>query len=50
MPLTDLDLALTPATELAALIRTRRLSPVELMRATLERIERSQKVLNAFIP
>ncbi|HVC59485.1 MAG TPA: amidase [Acetobacteraceae bacterium] len=47
MPSTDL--AFTPATELAALIRTRRLSPVELVRATLERIERSQPVLNAFI-
>jgi aspartyl-tRNA(Asn)/glutamyl-tRNA(Gln) amidotransferase subunit A len=43
------ELAFTPATELAALIRSRRLSPVELMRATLERIERSQPVLNAFI-
>ena len=43
------DLAFTPATELAALIRGRRLSPVELMRATLDRIERSQPVLNAFI-
>jgi aspartyl-tRNA(Asn)/glutamyl-tRNA(Gln) amidotransferase subunit A len=47
MPLADL--AFTPATELADLIRTRRLSPVELMRATLERIEHSQPVLNAFI-
>jgi aspartyl-tRNA(Asn)/glutamyl-tRNA(Gln) amidotransferase subunit A len=43
------DLAFTPAAELAALIRSRRLSPVELMRATLDRIERSQPVLNAFI-
>jgi aspartyl-tRNA(Asn)/glutamyl-tRNA(Gln) amidotransferase subunit A len=47
MPATDL--AYMPATELAALIRTRQLSPVELMRATLDRIERSQPVLNAFI-
>jgi len=43
------DLAFTPATELAALIRGRQLSPVELMRATLARIEHSQPVLNAFI-
>jgi aspartyl-tRNA(Asn)/glutamyl-tRNA(Gln) amidotransferase subunit A len=43
------DLAFTPAAELAALIRSRRLSPVELMRATLDRIERSQPVFNAFI-
>ena len=47
MPFTDL--AYMPATELAALIRSRALSPVELMRATLDRIERSQPVLNAFI-
>jgi len=47
--MTDTDLAFTPATELARLIRSRRLSPVELMRMTLERIERSQPVLNAFI-
>ena len=37
MPFTDL--AYLPATELAALIRSRALSPVELMRATLGRIE-----------
>jgi aspartyl-tRNA(Asn)/glutamyl-tRNA(Gln) amidotransferase subunit A len=43
------DLAFTPATELVELIRTRRLSPVELMRSTLECIEHSQPVLNAFI-
>ena len=47
--MTDTDLAFTPATELARLIRSRRLSPVELTRMTLERIERSQPVLNAFI-
>jgi aspartyl-tRNA(Asn)/glutamyl-tRNA(Gln) amidotransferase subunit A len=44
-----IDLAFLPATELAAQIRARALSPVELMRATLDRIERSQPVLNAFI-
>src|SRR5262249_35207172 len=37
------------AAELAASIRTRAVSPVEVMRATLDRIERSQPVLNAFI-
>lgn len=43
------DLAYLSAAELAALIRTRRLSPVELISATLARIERLQPVLNAFI-
>src|SRR5215510_8038051 len=42
------DLAFTPATELAALIRSKKLSPVELTRATLERIERLNPTLNAF--
>ena len=43
------EFAFVPAIELAAQIRSRALSPVELMRATLERIERSQPDLNAFI-
>ena len=42
------DLAFTPATELAGLIRAKKLSPVELTRATLERIERLDPALNAF--
>jgi aspartyl-tRNA(Asn)/glutamyl-tRNA(Gln) amidotransferase subunit A len=42
------DLCYTPATELARLIRTKALSPVELTRAVLERIERVNPVLNAF--
>ncbi len=42
------DLCSTPATDLAALIRARKLSPVELTRAVLERIERLNPVLNAF--
>ncbi len=46
--MTGADLCWTPATELAALIRTKALSPVELMRATLERIERLNPTLNAF--
>lgn len=37
------------AAELADSIRTRAISPVELVRDTLARIERSQTVLNAFI-
>ena len=47
MPLADL--AFASATALAALIRDGLLSPVELMSATLDRIERSQPELNAFI-
>jgi aspartyl-tRNA(Asn)/glutamyl-tRNA(Gln) amidotransferase subunit A len=46
--MTDADLCYTPATELAALIRTRKLSPVELTRAVLARIERLNPVVNAF--
>jgi aspartyl-tRNA(Asn)/glutamyl-tRNA(Gln) amidotransferase subunit A len=42
------DLAFTPATELAGLIRAKKLSPVELTRAVLERIERLNPTLNAF--
>ncbi|HXD97795.1 MAG TPA: amidase [Candidatus Acidoferrum sp.] len=42
------DLAYTPATELAALIRSKKLSPVELTRAVLQRIERLNPTLNAF--
>ncbi|HUG36175.1 MAG TPA: amidase [Candidatus Limnocylindrales bacterium] len=46
--MTPTDLCFTPATELAALIRARALSPVELTRAVLERIERLNPKLNAF--
>jgi aspartyl-tRNA(Asn)/glutamyl-tRNA(Gln) amidotransferase subunit A len=42
------DLCFTPATELAARIRRRELSPVELMSAMLARIERLQPKVNAF--
>jgi aspartyl-tRNA(Asn)/glutamyl-tRNA(Gln) amidotransferase subunit A len=42
------DLAFTPATELAGLIRAKKLSPVELTRLVLERIERLNPRLNAF--
>lgn len=43
------DLAFASAAALAALIRSREVSPVEIMRATLAQIEDSQPVLNAFI-
>src|SRR6267378_8030964 len=42
------DLAFTPATELAGLIRAKKLSPVELTRAVLDRIGRLNPVVNAF--
>jgi aspartyl-tRNA(Asn)/glutamyl-tRNA(Gln) amidotransferase subunit A len=45
----DDSLAFMPATDLAAAIRARRLSPVEVTRAALDRINRTQPVLNAFI-
>ncbi|MFM9966220.1 MAG: amidase family protein [Planctomycetaceae bacterium] len=37
------------AVELAALIRTRKVSPVEVMRGTLAQIERLNPLLNAFV-
>jgi aspartyl-tRNA(Asn)/glutamyl-tRNA(Gln) amidotransferase subunit A len=42
------DLAYTPATELIPRIRSKALSPVELMRALLERIEQVNPTINAF--
>src|SRR5262247_2248159 len=42
------ELGFTPATELARLIRAKALSPVELTRAVLERVERVNPVVNAF--
>jgi len=42
------ELCFTPATELAARIAARELSPVELMDAVLDRIEEQQPRLNAF--
>ena len=47
--MTDEDLSYTSAADLAVLIRNRQLSPVEVLRSTLARIERAQSVLNAFI-
>ncbi|MGH7375134.1 MAG: amidase family protein, partial [Candidatus Rokuibacteriota bacterium] len=42
------DLAYTPATDLVPRIRSRALSPVELTRAVLERIEMVNPKINAF--
>ena len=42
------DLGFMPATELAELIRTKKISPVEYMRALLERIETLEPSVNAF--
>ena len=42
------DLAYTPATELAALVREKQLSPVEIVGAILARIERHNARVNAF--
>jgi aspartyl-tRNA(Asn)/glutamyl-tRNA(Gln) amidotransferase subunit A len=49
MPLAGSELFFAPATQLAALIRARELSPVELMRATLDRIAAVNPRLNAFV-
>ena len=49
----DEDLCFTPAAELAPMIRRKELSPVELMRVVLKRIEACEPKLNAmarFIP
>ena len=42
------DPAFLPATDLAALLRAKRLSPVELMQSVLDRIARHDPALNAF--
>jgi len=46
---TTSDLCFTPAVELATLIRRRALSPVEITRAVLERIERLNGRLGAYV-
>lgn len=43
------DLCFMPAHELAELIRTKKLSPVELLEACLARVEETNGALNAFI-
>ena len=47
--MTASDLCFTPAVELAELIRRRALSPVEITRAVLERIERLNGRLGAYV-
>lgn len=43
------ELCFTPATRLGELIRKREISPVELVEAVLERIERLNPILNAYL-
>src|SRR4029453_15111112 len=50
MTLASTDLTFTPATELAAMIRAKKLSPVELTRAVLARIDMLNPALNAYVP
>ena len=47
--MTNEDLCFTPAAELAALIRARKLSPVELTDIVLDRLHALEPKLNAFI-
>jgi Asp-tRNA(Asn)/Glu-tRNA(Gln) amidotransferase A subunit family amidase len=47
--MTHEDLSYASAADLSALIRSRQLSPVEIVQSTLARVERAQPVLNAFI-
>ena len=46
--MTETELCFTPATELAAMIRRRRVSPLEVTRAVLARIARVNPPLNAY--
>src|SRR6202165_3902204 len=46
--MTNDELCFTPATRLAALIRRREVSPLEVVRAVLDRIERVNPALNAY--
>ena len=43
------DFAYTPASELAAMIRSKKASATEVMRSTLDRAEKVQAILNCFI-
>ncbi len=47
--MTNIELCWLPATELAALIKKKKLSPVELVSATLDRIEKLNPKLNAYV-
>ena len=44
------DIAWMPATEMAAAIRAKKLSPVEVTRALLERIDAINPAINAYVP
>ena len=46
--MSETDLARLPATELAALVRSRRVSPIEIVDAVLARIEAVEPRINAF--
>ena len=46
--MSDDDLCLAPATELAAWVREKRVSPTEIVRAVLDRIDRLDAGINAF--
>ena len=43
------DLCFTPATELSRLYRSRKVSPLEVMRAVLERLDRVNPLVNAMV-
>ena len=47
--MTTEDPSYTPAHALAQAIRERQLSPVDVVRAVLDRVQRSQRALNAFV-
>jgi aspartyl-tRNA(Asn)/glutamyl-tRNA(Gln) amidotransferase subunit A len=46
--MSETDLAWFPATELAALVRSRRVSPIEIVDAVWARIEAVEPRINAF--
>jgi aspartyl-tRNA(Asn)/glutamyl-tRNA(Gln) amidotransferase subunit A len=48
-PVADDELCWRPATELAALIRTKAVSPVDVVQATLTRLDRVNPALNAYV-
>ena len=47
--MTENDIAFMSASEIAVGIRRRQISPVEVMDATIARIERRNPTLNAFV-
>lgn len=49
VPATGSDLSLLPAVELAALVRRRAISPVELVEVYLDRIEAENSAINAYV-